>query len=79
MDRDELARILGIPKETQDVLDSGSNHPFSCKCQTCKEWWWAMGPDDDSKRPYGPFEIEEIEDGSPKGEECKKMRLEMAG
>jgi hypothetical protein len=36
---DRLAKALGIPKEEQAALDAGSDHPYSCTCGTCREWW----------------------------------------
>ena len=65
---DNLAKQLGIPKDVQDTLDAGSAHPFTCRCDTCRKWWKAMGPQnmDESALPsfvpdYGPFSREEIE------------------
>lgn len=55
---DEIAAALRIPKVSQEVLDAGSNHPYSCRCETCWRWWKLMGPSDDGG--YGPFTEEEI-------------------
>lgn len=57
--KDQLARALGIDPETQATLDTGSGHPYHCRCETCRQWWKAMGPDPDTGR-HGPFTAEEI-------------------
>lgn len=39
-------------------FDAASNHPYSCRCELCKEWWKACGPemeDDETEDGYGPF------------------------
>lgn len=66
--KDKPAEQLGIPKDVQDTLDVGSDHPFMCKCETCRQWWIAMGPYnfEDADKPgfiphYGPFTQGEIE------------------
>ena len=28
-------------------FDQASNHPYSCGCDLCKEWWAAVPPEDD--------------------------------
>lgn len=71
--KDKLAKALGIPPEEQAVLDSGGDHPFTCTCETCRNWWKLMGPDGDT---YGPFKPEDIEDDTPDGQRCKQLRLE---
>lgn len=55
--KDKLADALGIDKDTQQILDIGSSHNSSCRCEICRQWWIAMGPDGDS---YGPFTRDEI-------------------
>lgn len=55
--RNELAKMLGITPNEQRILDAGSNHPYSCRCETCRQWWQQMGDDDGS---YGPFTKEEV-------------------
>lgn len=61
--KDKLAAALGIPKEEQVVLDVGSNHPYTCKCSVCLEWWLQMGPEDDGtpEGSYGPSTKAEID------------------
>ena len=49
----------GIPNAA--TLDTGSDHPYQCKCPTCLQWWRMMGPDPDDDS-YGPFTKEEIEE-----------------
>ncbi len=69
--KDHLAESMGLSKEDRFVLDEGSNHPFSCKCETCRKWWIAMGPqnqedvDDGAEPDYGPFTKQEIERNQP--------------
>lgn len=29
-----------------------SNHPYTCTCPICREWWKIMGTDEEG---YGPF------------------------
>ena len=64
----------GIPSAERDVLATGSSHPGSCRCETCRQWWQLMGPSDDDC-PYGPFKAEEIEDDSVEGQRAKRVRL----
>jgi hypothetical protein len=39
------------------VLDATS-HGFFCRCDDCKEWWRAVGPEENGT--FGPFTSEEI-------------------
>lgn len=55
--KNKLADALGIDKDTQQILDTGSNHHYGCRCEICRQWWIAMGPDGAS---YGPFTRDEI-------------------
>lgn len=55
--KNKLAETLGIDKDTQLILDVGSDHSYDCRCEVCRQWWIAMGPDGDS---YGPFTRDEI-------------------
>jgi len=50
---DAMAREWDISPEFQQ----SSNHPYSCKCASCADWWRKMGPDEDG---YGPFTKEEL-------------------
>jgi hypothetical protein len=63
--KDALARAMGIDPETQAALDAGSDHAYSCRCETCRRWWKAMGPadagEDGGGADYGPFTKEEVE------------------
>lgn len=76
MNNSKFAQALGIAKDGQDILDTGSNHRFDCTCGICKKWWQNMGPECPGQ-PYGPFTIEQIEDGTEAGEACKRARLQM--
>jgi hypothetical protein len=58
---DQVANAVILPPEEKIVLDEGSDHPHSCRCDTCKQWWKLMGPDPDNNM-YGPFTKEEIEE-----------------
>lgn len=67
--KDRLAAALGIPKNVQRVLDVGGSHPYSCRCDVCKEFWREMGPEQNGEGSvsYGPFTREEIEGPAKKG------------
>lgn len=54
-----LATVLGIEPDERDILLAGSEHPYNCRCDTCKEWWKSMGPDPDTGR-CGPWTMEEL-------------------
>ncbi len=55
---DLMAYDLGI---SQGFVEA-SDHPYTCKCEKCKEWWKKMGPNSGTDA-YGPFTAEEIEEG----------------
>ena len=57
---DSVAKDWGISPEFREASD----HPYTCRCDGCKDWWRKMGPDDDEG--YGPFTREEIEGGHSK-------------
>jgi len=42
--------------EIDDDFDKASNHPYSCTCDKCREWWLRMGPDENNT--FGPFDDE---------------------
>jgi len=63
MNREEMIKMFGFSEEVSSLLDVGSSHPASCRCDVCKEWWKEVGPDEDG---YGPFTKEEIEGGERK-------------
>lgn len=48
-----LADKFGISTDFR----SASNHPYSCTCSGCRNWWLQMGPDPDNspERAFGPF------------------------
>lgn len=47
----------GISKDFMESCD----HPYSCRCGLCLDYWRKIGPDEDGS--YGPFTKEEIEHG----------------
>lgn len=56
-----LKGIIEVLRE--DVGEDFANscdHPYDCKCDSCRQWWRDMGPDPDTDA-YGPFTKEEIE------------------
>ncbi len=55
----KLAADLGIEPKKRDALLIGSEHPYSCRCDTCKEWWKLMGPDPEDGK-CGSFTMEEL-------------------
>lgn len=61
IDRDALARALGITPEEQRVLDTGNEHNYRCRCDNCKDYWRLMGPDETGT--YGPFTADEMKEG----------------
>ena len=56
------AVIDGLAKDfsISDSFIKASDHPYTCRCDSCRAWWRRMGPDPDAGR-YGPFTREEIE------------------
>lgn len=61
----KVARALGIPVAEQAALDRGNEHEYLCRCDTCREWWRLMGPEDELGLSYGPFTAEEIAEARP--------------
>ena len=63
MNRRKLQKALGIKPDDAGILDEGSDHPYGCKCDTCRQWWKLVGPEDrgEPTENYGPFTQEEIE------------------
>lgn len=57
---DSFAESCGIPA---DFIAAG-DHPYTCRCQKCLDWWASMGPDGepDESGAFGPFSRGEIED-----------------
>lgn len=35
----------GMTGDDIKALVIGSEHPYECKCATCKRWWELMGPE----------------------------------
>lgn len=58
----ELATRLAadMPPEHQQIIDTASNHPYGCMCQTCLSWWALIGPDGGDPGDYGPFTKEQV-------------------
>jgi hypothetical protein len=48
-----LAEEAGV---TDEFVES-SNHPYHCRCDKCRDWWLAMGPEQDKRGQcsFGPF------------------------
>lgn len=45
------------------ALLENSNHPYSCTCDGCLDWWISMGPEDvdaDGTLHFGPFSQDRI-------------------
>lgn len=51
---DEYAGEHEIP----DDFVAATAHPFTCRCDRCKDWWSEVGPDEDGS--FGPFREAEI-------------------
>jgi len=45
------------------LFAEASDHPYTCRCNKCLQWWKTVGPDPDTAR-YGPFTKEEIDAGT---------------
>lgn len=59
IDPNKLAADLGIPPEERDILLTGADHDYMCRCDTCREWWKMMGPDPENGT-CGGFTMEEL-------------------
>lgn len=57
---DSLAKDL--TQGEREILEVASDHPFSCRCQTCFQWWILCHLEEDGE--YGPFTKEEIKAGT---------------
>lgn len=55
----KLAEGLGLTPEERDICLTAGDHPYNCRCDTCKSWWKAVGPDPDTGR-CGPWTMEEL-------------------
>lgn len=52
-----LDRFLEVLKQEFDIsgsFEEASDHPYTCTCDKCRDWWRKMGPDPDTDE-YGPF------------------------
>ncbi len=49
VDAEQLARILGLDRETLELFIATSDHPDDCHCAACFEWWRKMGEDNDDE------------------------------
>jgi hypothetical protein len=60
---DQFSEDHGITKDERDLLDRGSSHDFDCRCEVCRKWWKAVGPEEgpNGELTYGPFTKDEIE------------------
>ena len=62
----DFTEMLRKQFDIGDDFVAASEHPASCKCSICLNWWAKMGPEDpemDTGRMYpsAPFTDEEIE------------------
>ena len=56
-----LAAKIGDQTAEMLLEGAGPGHPYPCKCALCLEWWAAVGPEHNGKRPtWGPFTAKEI-------------------
>jgi hypothetical protein len=57
---DSLAKSMSVP---QAIID-GSEHPYTCRCDTCLAWWANMPPEDSGELEpdgrCGPFTWAEV-------------------
>lgn|GEM_PF-2222466 len=45
------------------ALEVASDHPYTCRCRVCLQWWAHCGPeweDEDVPAGYGPFTKDEV-------------------
>ena len=57
--REKLARSLEAQGADVNALDAGSNHPYSCRCETCWKWWKTMGLGDEDDAPFTQLELDQ--------------------
>ena len=56
----DMAYRAGVP----DSVMEASNHPYTCKCPQCLQWWVECGPEDTGDGwSFGPFTQSEYEAG----------------
>ena len=58
-DHIKLAAELGIEPEERDILLTGGDHDYRCRCDVCRKWWKIMGPDPENGK-CGSFTMEEL-------------------
>ncbi len=54
---------IPLPADTKQVLDVGSSHKHSCKCEVCLKWWKHMTDREDTD--FGPFTRDEVHGPDP--------------
>lgn len=55
----KLAANLGLTPGERDMCLVAGEHPYTCRCDTCKQWWKSVGPDPATGK-CGPFTFEEL-------------------
>lgn len=49
-----LVSVQAMTAEQGAMLIDGVDHPYSCTCDTCREFWRMVGPDEKTGM-YGPL------------------------
>lgn len=50
--------MTGLSKLVGDDFREATEHPGTCRCELCLQWWATISPNDDGK--YGPFTKAEV-------------------
>ncbi len=64
-DQQKARGLSNLIEALREVLEPefvvSCEHPYDCRCDSCRQWWRDMGPDPETDA-YGPFTKEEIEE-----------------
>lgn len=55
----KLAELLEGQGFNVEALDTGSKHPYDCRCETCWNWWKMMGLGDEDSPPFTQAELDQ--------------------
>lgn len=59
----QLIAQMAYEAGVHDSVMEGSNHPYTCRCATCLQWWVQCGPEDTGEGwSFGPFTQAEYEE-----------------
>jgi hypothetical protein len=58
----QLVADLAYKAGIRDSVMEASNHPYTCRCANCLQWWLACGPEHTANGwSFGPFTQAEYE------------------